>query len=222
MRAPVPGSFTVGLGAYRRAAVSSPAVRDDTAPGDRTLAGTARRIGAAAWWERRCFEVTGGWSATDPVASVAVHMASVSRHHAWRSDVLAARLPRLREVSVEELLAPPGAGAVAAVESLRAAVGSVERMALLQRVVLPRLSVLHAGELDRASEVADGALGRWLAKVADDVAQDWATGERELQALLASPGAATRAATAVSELDELLAVHPGSLPVAMPAPKPEP
>lgn len=193
----------------------------EAASSDPTLAGTARRIGAAAWWERRCFEVAGRWSTDEAIPSVAVHLASVSRHHAWRAEVLTARLPRLRELSVDELLAPPGAGAVAAVESLASTAGSVERLALWQRVVLPRLSVVHAAELDRASEVSDAALRRWLAKVAGDLAEDWSSGERVLQELLVQPGAASRAANAVRLLDELLAEQPGSLPVAMPAPQPD-
>jgi hypothetical protein len=184
----------------------------------RELGASARLVGALTWWERRCFELTGAWAgdcaadAAEP--ELAVHLASVSRHHAWRADTLESRLPRLRELPVGEVLVPPGAGAVRAADVAAATVGGVGRLAVLQRVLLARLAAAYGDLLASSSPVADAALTRWVAKVLDDTTADWLAGERILQARLVGPGAVEAAAGAVAQVEALLADHPGSLPPA--------
>jgi hypothetical protein len=171
-----------------------------------TLADTAGNLGAWRWLDQRLFEVAGGWVPTVPEPAAKVWLAEVARHHAWRAEQWADRFPVLRELDlVAATAAPPDWSA--AVETL---VGppepadTVEKLAGLVRVVLPRLLVAHERVLRRLSPVADGALLRTMRMVVADELDDWRSGEAVLQPLVRDAGAARRAADAQARVEVAL------------------
>jgi hypothetical protein len=81
---------------------------------------------------------------------------------------------------------------------------TVERLAPLVRVVLPRLVVAYDERLAAVSPVQDGALRRTLRLVLTDLADDRRDGERLLQSMLGSGDHVARAAAHQARVEALL------------------
>jgi hypothetical protein len=191
-----------------------------------TLDETGRFVGASAWVELRLFEVVGGWAPSVPEPEVAAHLAAQSRRHAGHAELWLAHRPVVAGRDPDDLVVPPSAGTEKALQVLadlgpsgRAVGGdpgadadgpsvTVERLAGLVRVVVPRLLVGFRRRLDEVSVVADGALRRTLRLVLADLAEDGAEGERLLQSVLVTEADVARAASLQSRLEPLL-LDPG-------------
>ncbi|MGH9224796.1 MAG: hypothetical protein ACRD2W_13705 [Acidimicrobiales bacterium] len=129
----------------------------------------ALRIAAGhyAWLERRLFEVLGGWvpSVREPEAKMLLRAQSFE--HAWHADLW-------EELAVERpagpWAGPVGASLKAVVEVVAAPSETVERLAGVYRVVLPRLVDAYGAISDAAVPASDGPLVRAVGlMLADDV-----------------------------------------------------
>ncbi len=167
-----------------------------------TLQESAARCGEHCWVERRLFELLGSWVADVRAPAAEVVLDRLSQHAAWRAAQWWDRLPVLAQIDRDDLVrpglrwaflagapdwwdAPPAPGEAPAAGD--AAVGSAGPMAVVARLILPRLAVdyhRHAGE---ASPVADGAVARTLAQAGADVAADWLAATAVLDAIAVSP-----------------------------------
>ena len=168
------------------------------------LHATARRAGAACWLDARLFEVLGGWVATVPEPEVKIALATQAGHHGWHATLWGERLPHLHGVDPVSWVGP-APGIEPAVALLAAATGTVERLAGVHRVLLPRLAAAHAAHVEAASPLADGPTIRTLRLVLSDELEDQRTGERLLHGLLRSRGDVQMAAACQVAVESLLA-----------------
>lgn len=194
-----------------------------------TLDETGRLVGGFAWVELRLFEVVGSWAPRAADAEVAAHLATQSRHHAAHAETWLAHRPVVAGRDADDLVGPPTPGAEAALAALTGLTGPagpapadgvlaedgdgdgetpalpvVDGLAALYRALMPRLVASYAAHLDAVSPVADPALLRSLRSVTAEAVDDWATGERLLQALLPSATEVGQAAAAQARVESLL------------------
>lgn len=163
----------------------------------------ARTLGGYAWLEGRLFEILGAWVHDVPEPEVKIRLAADSYHHAWHAALWRERLPVSQGTDGERLVAPAGPWA-AFVTAFQQSPTTVERLAALYRVVLPRQVASYQDHLDTASSITDGPTIRALELVLADDLADWRRGERLLQRHLVSPGDVARAAAHQGTLEALL------------------
>ncbi len=139
----------------------------------------ARVIGGYVWLEERLFEILGGWVPSVGEPEVKLHLAADSLQHAWHASFWRERLPALREMEAEAFVAPVGPGVEALVAALQSAASptTIEKLAGVYRVVLPRQVAAYQSHLDQASPVTDGPTIRALHLVLADELADWQAGE---------------------------------------------
>ncbi|HEV3401021.1 MAG TPA: hypothetical protein VG078_04285 [Acidimicrobiales bacterium] len=172
--------------------------------------------GHARWLETRLFEVLGAWVAVEADPEVKALLAAHSLRHAWHADVWRDRLPRVAHLDADALTVPAGDGVaevVAVLEGTAGADQTVERLAGVARVVLPRLVAAYRARLQAAHPLADGPTARWLGLVVADEAAALAQVDRLLRARLAvgeELGAEHRVAGLRGRLESLLPAEPGS------------
>lgn len=163
-------------------------------------------MGRYRWVELRLFEVVGAWVPTVPEPEVKVQLASQSHKHAWHAEIWRERLPRLGDLDPGKLTVAANAGVGALLEALaepQSPDESIEKLAGLYRVVIPRTVAAYTCHLRAANPVADGATIRWLRFVLQDVIDDWRDGEILLQSLIRGSEQAERAAAVGLRLDRL-------------------
>jgi hypothetical protein len=156
----------------------------------------AARLGRLRFVELRLFEVLGAWVASTPEPQVKAFFAEQCYHHAWHGELWGDRFPQGYGHDLVAATAEGGAPLGGWLDQLAALEGTVERLAGLYRVVVPRLALAYRRWRSEADRVADGPLLRWLAMVSSDETADWQQGERLLQQLLVGPESVERAAAA--------------------------
>jgi hypothetical protein len=162
------------------------------------------RAGAHSWWERRLFEVLGGWVPAAATPAVKVMLDRHAGHAAWRSAQWWDRLPVMAGVDRQELVAAPGSRAERVVEMAASAGDDVTRLAGAYRLMLPRVAAGYRAHRGEASAVSDGPAIRTLAMVEADLVSDWLEGETLLQTMLSASDAVKGAARWVERLETLL------------------
>ncbi len=167
------------------------------------LVATARRLGACRWIEQRAFEIVGAWAADPGPAEVRVLFTTLAGHHAWRADLVASRLPVAADLAAEVVTVADVSGS-ALVEAVRAVpVDGVGRLAVLARVVLPRLAGTY-GDMAAASVGPSDAIGRIVRVVRDDAVADWHRAARTLDRHLLDGPTVEVAGRAVMGVDTAL------------------
>jgi hypothetical protein len=171
--------------------------------------------GHSRWVEARLFEVLGGWVVVEPDPEVKATLAAHSLRHAWHADVWRDRLPRVAHLDADALTVPAGDGVAEVVTALEGTAGAdqtVERLAAVARVVLPRLVAAYRGRLQAAHPLADGPTARWLGLVVADEAAALAEVDRLLRARLdvGEVGLEHRVGGLRARLESLLPAEPGS------------
>ncbi|MDP8954947.1 MAG: hypothetical protein M3N37_08560, partial [Actinomycetota bacterium] len=91
-----------------------------------------------------------------------------------------------------------------AVELVAGAAGTIERLAGVHRVLLPRMAAAHAAHLEAASPVADAPTIRTLRLVLRDELEDQQAGERLLQGLLRTAADVERGTAHQAAVESLL------------------
>lgn len=179
-----------------------PVSRTDGVPG---IEESARLLGAYAWIEGRLFEVLGALAADEPLAPAAVLFDAASQHHAWHSALFSERLPLLPGVEPSALSRSPGRAVSDALDRLAACTDSAGRLAVLARVLLPRLVTGYRRHLARARMWSDAPVIRALRLVLRDEVEAQLDAEALLEAHMAGPAGGVAAMAAVAEVEGLLA-----------------
>lgn len=180
------------------------------------LATTLRLVARYQWLEHRLFEILGAWLPSTPEAQVKRLLATQCHHHAWRAEQLGTLVPEPWQTLPNELWPPPAgdlAPFVAFADTLAALETTVERLAGVHWVAVPRLLSAYGAHLDRATPVSDAPLIRIVRLVRQDALDDWRAGEAALEALIASDPGAERAAAAAHAHLEALWPTSGDTPV---------
>lgn len=137
---------------------------DPTGPYDLLLG--AAVLGRRIDVERQLHVALGTWAARADVARTVTTFDRVAMRHAWRADVLTARLPRLRELPVDRVLGQtPHEPGHAEPTDDDARIDAWTGSAL-------RLLDDHRDHLTRCTPVADAPLRRWLPLVISSLQED--------------------------------------------------
>jgi hypothetical protein len=96
-------------------------------------------LGADVWWLEQLFALAGGWVADTREAAVRIHLAELSRVAGDHALALRGLLPRPAPVDPAAWVAPPSAEAEALATRLGDEADPAARLAVLHRVLLPRL-----------------------------------------------------------------------------------
>lgn len=156
----------------------------DLPAGPRTMLEVGAALGADIWWCEQVFALAGGWVATTPEAAVRVHLAELSRVAGDHARALRAELPRPAPVDPAAWVVPPSPEATAAVGQLVTERATAARLAVLHRVVLPRL----LGAWTRPSSPSAAGSARPIRHARTDLAELRTEGEDLLHALVAQGG----------------------------------
>ncbi|MCU1351568.1 MAG: hypothetical protein JWM05_777 [Acidimicrobiales bacterium] len=175
----------------------------DVGPSEPLLV-SARRIGHHAWFERRMFEVVGGWLAVEADLDAKLFFGAHAPHHAWRAQVWHDRLPELAEMDRESFIRPDSEGTTAFFDALEAAGSTIERLVGTYRVAVPAAIAACDAHLRRIAAVADGPLLRWIGLVRHDAHGDLDAGGRLLVAKLVSDEDLREASEHEARLSSLL------------------
>lgn len=178
-----------------------------------TTVQTARIVGELHWVTSRLFEVLGLWAGEADRPDIAVSMATSSRHLGWHTSDLADLLPESVLLEDEVRTAPHSDGVEAAVEAIRAIPGSIERLAVAHRVLLPRVAARCVSIERASSNHADASLARALAFLLADLRRDRDDGEALLGRLLVDIAVVEKVNTRVLEAESRLVAAGGLLPV---------
>jgi hypothetical protein len=168
------------------------------------LRASAERIGGFVWSERRLFELLSSSVATveDPSGKALVDRHGA--HAAWRADQWWDRLPVLAVIDRDALVVSPSEEIGAVYDELAKSTATVERLAGLYRVVIPRLAARYRSHGASTSVVADGAVRRTLDQVERDLEADRSEGEPFLHSLLLDGSSVDAAAASVARLERIL------------------
>lgn len=177
-----------------------------------TAVQSARVVGELHWATSRLFEVLGQWAAEADRSDIAVSLATASRHLGWHAADLADLLPD--SVLLEDQVAsePHGPAVAAAIGSIRAIPGSVERLAVAHRVLLARVAA-RCVAVERMTEPhSDAGLARVLAFLLADLRRDRDDGEALLARLLDDVATVERVHGRILEAESRLVQAGGLLP----------
>lgn len=180
-----------------------------------TAVQTAQLAGELHWVAARLFEVLGLWAGESDRPDIAVSLATSSRHLGWHADDLLELMPE--SVLLEDAATSrPHAPEVSEVlDAIRAIPGSVERLAVAHRVLLPRVAARCVAVERAAAGHSDAPFVRALAFLLTDLRRDRDDGEALLGHLLLDVDAVQRANTRVLEAETRLVAVGGLLPVRL-------
>ena len=173
----------------------------------------------------RLFEVFGAWASEADRSDIAVSLATASRHMGWHTDDLAALVPSAEGLDPEPddaAPADPAGGPTpepgpldAALDAIRAAPGSVARLAIAHRVLLPRLAA-GCVTVERASaHHTDAPLARVVGFVLSDARRDRDEGELLLERLITDTDTVEQVGAATVDAERRLVAAGGLLPVTL-------
>lgn len=170
-------------------------------------------LGATIWWCEELFALIGGWVPTTEEAPARIHLAELSRMFGEVAASLAPHLPRPSPVDPRAWVAPPAPDA-AAVMDLLDGPATLERLAGIHRVLVPRLVVSWAGLARASVENIGRGLQREIRHTTSDLGGLGLEGEALLQAHVAAVAeGARRAAAHVGAVEAALVALGGLVPV---------
>ena len=179
------------------------------------------------WAAQQVFDVLSAWAGEVDNAAVAVSMATTSRHLSWHVADLNELMTKTADAEIRiETTEPDGASDVepvslhpevtAALHTIRATPGTVERLAIGHRVLLPRLAVECVilerttkpdEEADPVVEIASAILG--------DLRRDRDDGEVLLARLIGDVATAQRVGERVVEAEGRIVACGGLVPITL-------
>jgi hypothetical protein len=179
----------------------------DSASAGSDLISMARRIGQHVWLERTLFGWLGEWSRVDAAPQVTVFFGEQAARHGWHAEVMFDRLPELRELDPESVVAPADRAAANFVQCLcepPAPARLPEALAGHCRVLLPALIGSYRRLVAESSPAADGSLRRWTGFVLADDVDEWCRGEALVRSLATDAAGVERTTGRQRELELLL------------------
>ena len=180
-----------------------------------TTVQTARAVGSLHWATSRLFGVIGLWAGEADRPDIAVSMATASRHMGWHADDLLQLMPDSELLQDEAQSKPHAPGVDAAVEAIRAIPGSVERLAVVHRVLLARIAARCVTIHRLAAPHADAPLVRVVTFMLTDLRRDRDDGEALLTRLLSDVAIVESAGGRVLEAESRLVAAGGLLPLRL-------
>ncbi|HYI60718.1 MAG TPA: hypothetical protein VEW93_02820 [Acidimicrobiales bacterium] len=199
---------------------SSPGPRPAPAPVGAVA--TSAHLGASLWWCEELFAVVGAWVPSVPEAPARAHLAELSRVLGEVADQLAAHLARPSPIEARAWVVAPSAAAPRVVEALAAPEATLDRLAGVHRVLVPRLLVAWAALVAEPGEGTGRALVRAVRRARGDVGELGEEGEALVQAHVAvADDGARRAGHHVGVVEGALVAAGGLVPVgpgALPSP----
>lgn len=191
---------------------SSPGPRP--APPPQGALATSAHLGAGVWWCRELFVVAGAWVPSTPEAPARAHLAELSRVVGEVAVELAGHLARPAPVDPEGWVVPPSPSAPEVVAALADPEATLERLAGVHRVLVPRLLVAWAGLLAAPVEGTGRALGRAVRRARADVGELGEEGEALVQAHVAAEAdGPARAAAWTGAVEAALVAARGLVPL---------
>jgi hypothetical protein len=151
-----------------------------------TLHASARRVANLVWFEERTFEALGALARVESEPAAKLLLARHARHHAWHARVLREWLPQTHDLDAAALVGPAAPaldGVFAEVTAARDPDQTLERLAGVYRGLIPAAVDGYHALIEECSQVADGALLRWLRVVVVDEDRDRAEAEELLGSL---------------------------------------
>ncbi len=189
---------------------SAPGPRPAPAPVGMRAVGS--HLGAWVWWCESLFSLTGSWVPSIGEAPARGHVAELSRVVGEAGAALEAHLPRPAPVDPREWVVPSSPVAPDVLRALDVE-ATLERLAGVHRVLVPRLLVAWSGLAATSAAGEERALRRALRHAHDDLAELWRDGEALLHAHLAvTDDGALRAGRHVGAIEELLVRAGGVVP----------
>ncbi len=167
----------------------------------------------------RLFEILGFWAGQADRSDIAVSLATASRHMGWHADDLAGLEPDSvliateTEPDTDEVDQPSPIDA--ALDSIRATPGSVERLAIAHRVLLGRLAAGCVAAERMTAPHADAPLARVIGFIQSDLRRDRDEGEALIERLVTDVPAVERVGAAVIDAERRLVAAGGLLPVTL-------
>lgn len=198
------------------AADPSPPVPGPVLPaGPATMLELGAALGADVWWCEQLFAVAGGWVETTAEVAVRIHLAELSRVAGDHAQALRGLLPRPAPVDPAAWVAAPSPAASAVVDDLAGTSGTAARLAVVHRVVLPRLLAAWA----RPPTASAIGVARAVRHALTDLGELRDEGEALLHALMAGAAGAIEEAHAAALHAETRLAAPGAMhPPPPPAP----
>lgn len=169
---------------------------------------TARLVSHYAWMEGSLFETLGSWVRSVPEPEVKIMLATQAPEHGWHAQLWLESLPGLARGQSDEgrdLARPRDETSRRFMEAVAdpRPNRTVERLAAVYRVVLPRQFSVYSAHLTRCTDVADKPVARLLRVVLADVVSAWQAGEVALESLLSTDSDVRHAAARQADLEVL-------------------
>ncbi|MEQ8843047.1 MAG: hypothetical protein RIB98_18885 [Acidimicrobiales bacterium] len=177
-----------------------------------TAVETAQLAGELHWVAARLFEVLGLWAGEADRPDIAVSLATSSRHLGWHADDLLELMPESVLLEDDAQSRPHAPEVADAVEAIRAIPGSIERLAVANRVLLPRVAARCVAVERAAANHSDAPFARVLAFLLADLRRDRDDGEALLGQLLLDVDAVEQINVRVLEAESRLVAVGGLLP----------
>lgn len=159
----------------------------------------ARTAGNFAWLEDRIADVTGSWVATIDDVDARLVLGARSHTHAWHAELWRERMPDLRGVDTNALVAPASDGVASFMETLASSTTTLERMVSVHRVLLPRIVTACALLLRGTNELLDAPTVRTLRLVLEDTREEVREGEMVIRSLAGDADAAEKRFSAAAD-----------------------
>ena len=168
------------------------------------------------WLSSRIFDVLGTWAGEAENAAVAVSMATTSRHLSWHVSDLAELIPEPEIEDGDEDPGPLHPVVSEALDSIQAIPGTVERLGVTHRVLIPRLAV-ECVNIERGSKPDDDPdpLVDIARAMLDDLRRDRDDGEVILCQLIVDIATVQRVGERVLEAERRLVEAGGLLPITL-------
>lgn len=173
----------------------------DAAPG---LVASARLMGHERWLALRTFETLGGWLHSTPEPEAKRLFGTHCPIYAWHAELWLERIPAIPDVTPASVTAPQPAQIASAVEAVRAATDTIERLVGIYRVLVPHNVAAHSAWRGVVDPMLDAPTARTLDLIVRDEVEASRAGEALLRSLVVTPEQARAAALRQAELEALL------------------
>ncbi|MFQ5556191.1 MAG: hypothetical protein ACE5GB_01555 [Acidimicrobiales bacterium] len=173
-----------------------------------TTVQTARAARGLRWAGGRLFEILGTWAGEANHPSIAVSMATASRHLGWHLEDLDELVPDSVLLADDTAFEPPDAVG-AALDAIRAIPGAPARLGVAHRVLLARMASRCVRIQRLASPHADAPFTRIVEFLLADIRRDRDDGEVLLERLLLDELAVNQVGERVVEAERRLVVAGG-------------
>ena len=169
------------------------------------------------WVSARIFDVLSHWAGEAENPTVAVSMATTSRHLSWHVSDLAELIPEPEGDDGEEAPDPLHPAVADALDAIQEIPGTVERLGVAHRVLLPRLAV-ECVKIERGSKPDDepDPLVEIARALLGDLRRDRDDGEVILASLIIDIATVQRVGERMLEAERRIVEAGGLVPITLP------